>query len=207
VNFIKQGWINRNRVLQQGKPVYFTMPVKNISSFTKICDTETDSRLYSSWRSKFLKTLQYNYSKAPFYNEAFALVENCLSPEVETVNVFAKRSIRAVVSYLGIDTAIVDTSAGYANTHLAAQQRVIDICKQENAGKYVNVSGGTALYNANDFLAAGIELDFIKSQPITYQQLGEPFCPGLSIIDAMMFCSREQIRGFLEEYILFKNNA
>lgn len=207
VNFIKQGWINRNRILQQGNPVYFTLPVKNISSFNKICDTETDNRSYGLWRNKFLKTLQYNYSKAPFYQDTFALVESCLAPEAVPVSDFAKKSIRATAGYLGISTEIVDTSAVYGNANLSAQQRVIDICKKENASMYINVSGGTELYDASDFSAAGIELDFIKSKPVVYKQFDNAFCPGLSIIDIMMFCSKEETKNFLKEYILFKNNS
>ena len=36
VSFIKQGWINRNRILINGVVSYFTIPVKDISSFNKI---------------------------------------------------------------------------------------------------------------------------------------------------------------------------
>ncbi len=205
VNFIKQGWINRNRILQPEGPRYFTLPVKNISSFNKICDTQIDYRAYGLWRKKFFKTLSFSYSKAPHYHEVLDLVQNCLLEEAVSIGGVAKKSVEAVAKYLNISTEMVATSAQYGNSHLSAQQRVIDICKTEKATRYINVSGGISLYSQPDFLKEGIELNFIKTNAIIYNQFKEPFHPALSIIDMLMFCKKEQVQAFLNEYDFIKN--
>ena len=38
VNFIKGGWINRNRILVRGTPQYFNIQMQGASSFKKISD-------------------------------------------------------------------------------------------------------------------------------------------------------------------------
>ena len=206
VNFIKQGWINRNRILQSGKPNYFTLPVKAISSFNKICDTQIDDKAYEVWRKKILKTLSFNYSKAPYYKDVIGIIENSIAPGASLVSEVAKKSITATATYLDVQTEIVFSSSVYANNNLSAQQRVIDICKKENAVTYINVSGGLELYNANDFLNEKVELKFIKPAEVTYNQFTAAFHPALSIIDVLMFCSKAEIKTFLDSYHLFKNN-
>ena len=54
VNFIKQGWINRNRVPYNNKYFLFSIPIKKISSNTNICDTQISEKFYH-WRNKFKK--------------------------------------------------------------------------------------------------------------------------------------------------------
>ena len=38
IQYIKNGWINRNRLLQNSKDQYFTLPIKNDSNFLDIND-------------------------------------------------------------------------------------------------------------------------------------------------------------------------
>jgi WbqC-like protein family len=205
VNFIKQGWVNRNRILQASQPIFFTLPVKKISSYTKICDTKIDVKSFPLWKSKFLKTLQYNYSKAPYFKIAFDVIESVLAIDSLTINDFAKKSVVGILDYIGIITSIIPSSSIYNNQILSAQERVMDICKKENAIHYINVSGGVALYNTSDFENNGIKLSFIKSKVPVYKQFTDTFHSGLSIIDVLMFCSKEQILSMMDDYTLFKN--
>jgi hypothetical protein len=45
-------------------------------------------------------------------------------------------------------------------------------------------------------------MDFIKSRPIEYKQYKNDFVPWLSMIDVLMFNSKEQIKEFLDNYEL-----
>jgi len=74
------------------------------------------------------------------------------------------------------------------------------ICKSLNADIYINAIGGQGLYAAEDFRNEGIELRFIKTKPIEYRQFDNEFVPWLSIIDVMMFNSKQQINEMLKEY-------
>jgi hypothetical protein len=125
-----------------------------------------------------------------------------LACEHQTISTFAIHSIKAVCTYLAITTEIVETAINYRNSHLIAEDRVIDICCQENAHIYVNAPGGQELYSYDRFREKGIELVFIKSMNIAYQQFGHPFVSSLSMIDVLMFNTIETIRQLINQYEL-----
>jgi hypothetical protein len=52
------------------------------------------------------------------------------------------------------------------------------------------------------FKEQDISLFFIESQVIDYKQFKNEFIPNLSILDVLMFNSREQVKEFLNKYEL-----
>ena len=202
VTFIKQGWINRNRILANGAPLIFTIPLSGASSHTLIREIHINSMTYVGWQKKFYKTLEQYYRKAPQYEQSLSIIKEVLNGEPQMISVLAMHSIKAICDYLGIKTEIIETATNYANRHLKAEDRVIDICLQENARVYVNAAGGRELYSHDNFEKNGIDLKFLKSIDISYKQLENPFVPWLSIIDVMMFNPPEAIRKFIDQYEL-----
>ena len=67
---------------------------------------------------------------------------------------------------------------------------------------YINAIGGMNLYSKKSFKDNGIDLKFIKSSPIQYDQFKNEFVPWLSIIDVMMFNPKEKIKEYLNLYEL-----
>ncbi len=104
--------------------------------------------------------------------------------------------------YLGIKTSIIISSSIDANHTLKSQDKVLSLCKSQNADVYVNSIGGVELYDKTIFKENGIDLNFIKSNPIQYKQFNNEFMPWLSIIDVLMFNSKEEIKKYLNEYTL-----
>lgn len=204
VNFIKQGWINRNNILVQGKPYLFTLPLINQSSFSKINEIFINNILYDSWKKKTLRTLEQSYKKAPFFKEIYGLVDNVLNidPKETDISTIARKSFVETSKYLDINTEFVFTSAVYENEELSGKERVIDICKKENAMHYINPIGGKELYDLDFFKENGFELSFIKTLPIEYNQFKNEFAPWLSIIDVLMFNSIEETKLLLNKYEL-----
>ncbi|RYE55856.1 MAG: hypothetical protein EOP48_09285, partial [Sphingobacteriales bacterium] len=74
---------------------------------------------------------------------------------------------------------------------------VLEICKARNASNYINPIGGLQLYDRADFKKEHIDLYFLKTGDINYPQLKNVFIPSLSIIDVMMFNSKQQINDYL----------
>lgn len=202
VNFIKQGWINRNNILVQGKALLFTVPLENASSFAKINEVQLHQKLYQNWKVKFIRTIEQSYKKAPFFNQVFPLIKQILESNTQYISVLATESIVDVCQYLGITTTIVKTSCIYNNSSLSGKERVIDICRIEEAKQYINPIGGIELYDKDYFLEKGIVLNFIKSKPVSYQQFNNDFAPWLSIIDILMFNSPSEILEMTDQYEL-----
>jgi hypothetical protein len=202
VTFIKQGWINRNQVLQSGKSFFFTIPLQDASSFRLIKDTEINRQQYQRWRDKFLKTIQQSYGKSPEFAHVFPMICQVMESESKNISILALNSIKAVCQYLDINTAIVDSSVMYENSHLSSQERVLDICRKEKATHYINAKGGQALYSVSDFEKQGIILKFISPKPLTYAQGSADFVPWLSIIDVLMANPKSEVCNFLNQYEL-----
>jgi WbqC-like protein family len=202
VNFIKQGWINRNRILLNKKDFLFSVPVKDISSFKTIKESLIDTAKYSIWVTKFLSTLTQAYKKAKHYNAAYSHIRQILEQEYSNISELATASLTGVCAYAGVDREWTLTSSGYGNENLKAQDRVIDICKKEQGTEYFNAAGGQELYCREDFQKHGIVLKFIKPRSFQYAQLNNDFIPGLSIIDVMMFNSVDEINYLINQYEL-----
>lgn len=202
VTFIKQGWINRNRILLNNSDHIFTVPLKSASSYKTIKETEINSQLYPKWRDKFFKTIEQAYKRAPYCETVLPILHDVFDSEYSSISELAMNSIITVCAYLDIDKDTC-TSEVYNNTDLSAQERVLDICRQEQASQYINVQGGKELYSKEAFAKEGIELLFIVPQKVEYKQYNEEFTPWLSIIDVLMFNNKAEIvNNILPKYAL-----
>ena len=203
VAYIKQGWINRNRMLINGEPAFFTVPIKHASSFALIRDTLIDDdQQHEQWVEKLLKSFDNAYRRAPEFARVFPLLESVFSSKPLRIADLALASLKAVARFLDIRTTFVESSSGYGNAQLKGEERVLDICAAERATEYINVPGGRALYSPERFAARSVKLAFLEPRPVEYRQFGSPFVPSLSIVDVLMFNPVETVRGFLTDYDL-----
>lgn len=197
VNFIKQGWINRNRILLNGSEYMFNIILNGASSFKKINEIEIIPNNH-----KLIATIKQAYRKAPFFIEAYPVLNNIFLDKETNLAFFLTNSLYAIAKYLDINTPIVVSSEIEKDTSLKGEDKVIDICRQLKANCYINAIGGHELYSKEKFAENGLELNFIKSNPIMYNQFNNQFIPWLSIIDVMMFNSPEEINKMLNQYEL-----
>ena len=196
IEFSKKGWINRNRILVNDKDYVFTLPLKKDSDFLNV-DERFLSDNWNSDKIKLLNKIKESYRKAPFYNDVIVILEDALNYEDKNLFDFIKNSLIKVLDYLEIKTKIIQSSEVDFDNSLKNQDKVIAICNAMNAKTYINPIGGIELYDKEVFKASGIELQFLKANPITYQQYGDEFVMFLSIIDVMMFNSVEDIKKFI----------
>ena len=203
VAYIKQGWINRNRILINGEPSFFSVPIKHASSFALIRDTLIDDDpQHARWVEKLLKTFDNAYRRAPEFSRVFPIVERVFSLKTARIADLAVASVKAIASLLEMNTTFVDSSTTYGNAHLKGEDRVLSICKAESANEYINVPGGEALYSRERFQARGIGLSFIRPRAVEYRQFGGAFVPWLSVLDVLMFNKPEKVRQDLDAYDL-----
>lgn len=196
IEFSKKGWINRNRILVNDKDYVFTLPLKKDSDFLNV-DERFLSDNWNSDKIKLLNKIKEAYRKAPFYNDVIVILEDALNYEDKNLFDFIKNSLIKVLDYLEIKTKIIQSSEVDFDNSLKNQDKVIAICNALKAKTYINPIGGLELYDKEVFKASGIELQFLKANPITYQQYGDEFAMFLSIIDVMMFNSVEDIKKFI----------
>lgn len=200
VNYIKGGWINRNRILINGEPAYITAPLHQPSPFKRICDTALQP--LPIWRDKLVKMVEITYRKAPCFTEVFPVVKELIRHETDNLSEYLAYQLQTLSAFMGIKTEFVVTSRCYANNDLSGQARILDICKREGAPTYINPQGGQALYDGEAFGKAGIDLRFIVMRPLSYKQRTAGFVPYLSVIDALMEIGPIEVRHHLDAFDL-----
>lgn len=185
VNYIKGGWINRNRLFLAGAVRYITVPLAGASSFEKINKTNVKSG--HEWVKNMLSSVDQSYDKAPFYKHVRDLLEKVIVDQNYNLADMARHSITASAEYLGMHADFVASSSVYENQDKKSTERVLDICRIEKANQYWNLPGGRSLYSAELFLQKGVDLKFVEVSIQPYQQNNNEFLPGLSIIDVLMY--------------------
>jgi hypothetical protein len=201
IQYTKKGWINRNRVLVNGKDQLITLPIKKDSDYLDVVERE----LSESWekdKNKMINIIKSSYNKTPYFENVFELITQCLNYPKDNLFEFIYNNIKLINNYLDIKTPIIISSILDINHNLKSQDKVLALCKVRDATHYINSIGGTELYNKEIFKQNGIKLNFIQSHPIIYKQFNDNFIPWLSIIDVMMFNSKEQINKYLNNYTL-----
>jgi hypothetical protein len=201
VQFIKGGWINRNYILEKGeRKLLFTLHLHGASSNKRINEIRVKDN-----SKKVIKTIRQNYSTAPFFDLTFPIIEKVISSASKRplISEIASSSVCEVSNYLGIKTIFTNSSDSYPETlRLGRLKRLTTICSIENAVIYANPHGGKDLYTKGEFKESGIELNFIKTNNIQYNQFNNKFIPNLSIIDILMFNSPLQVIDLLNNFEL-----
>lgn len=193
VSYIKQGWVNRNRILERGKPVYFTLYTQGASSYKLINEV-----LVGHNAEKLIKTLKHNYKKAPFFQTMMPLIESLLRYEEKNLALFLTHSLKGICEYLMIDTEILLSSQIRKDSSLRKGQRLIEICRTLGCNEYINTIGGRLLYQTEEFNKSGIRLSFLEPGQINYSQFDNEFVSFLSILDVMMFNAKSDICSMLD---------
>jgi len=196
VQYIKQGWINRNRILANGKTIYLSIPLKKGPSYYNINDRHL-SDVWSKYRKHVLVKISECDGKAPHFKEVYTLIEQCLTCEDRDLLGFVLNSLNVVKEYLHIRTPFVISSTINIDHSMKGENKVIEICKALGATNYLNPIGGEELYRKDQFEKAGIQLNFLKPGIVQYAQFRNEFVPFLSIIDVMMFNDKDTIKKYL----------
>lgn len=201
VNYINRGWINRNRILIEGKIKYFNIPVMGASQNKKINEIRINQDI--KLIDKKLRTVEWAYKKAPYYDKVFPIIKKILICKSENLASYIENSIYIICDYFNIKTEIILSSSLNKNNMFKGQEKILEICEILGATEYFNAIGGQALYSSKKFKDKGIELKFLKSDDIIYEQFDNLFESNLSILDVMMFNSKEKIANeFLHKYTL-----
>ncbi len=221
LNYIKYGWVNRNRIIINAAPFFIIVPVLSKSSFTKIRDIKIaeDTR----WKPKLKKALYTNYRKSKYFGEVYPVIEGLLDVDTEYLAVLNSVAIKRITEFLEISTEIVPDSTPYDQLEKQLEQadpeiallsahgeesldtktiRALCICRNEKSHTMINPIGGQALYDKQVFKKNGIDLFFIHTLPYSYPQLAKEFVAGMSILDVLFHCGKTGTQRLLDEYEL-----
>lgn len=205
VQFIRHGWIERNRVLKQEEGwVYIKVPIiRESGRDTIIKRVRIDNN--QEWKQKINAQLQVYKKTAPFFHEVSALVREIFRQDYDDIVSLNKASLEMVCDFIGIDHTI-DV---FSNMNLvldkpeAPDEWALNICKAVGeVQEYWNPAGGLTFFNASKYISSGIGLKFMLFNQNIYLQGRNNFERGLSVIDALMFNSPAAVNKMLDNFEL-----
>lgn len=198
VKYNKRSWMNRNRILHPDKKKefqYITVPVAKHERGELIKNIALNNN--EKWKNKILGELTiYQKLKAPYYNDTIDLIHSIFSKEYETLLSLSIESTEMICSYLDIKLKYkIASDINFDRTKIKDPgDWALEISKAQKATSYLNPCSGYEIFDEDKYKSNGISLGFIKSNLTPYKQSWrENFTPGLSIIDVMMFNSKDTI--------------
>lgn len=208
VQFIKHGWIERNRILKQqnnnkdnGQWQYISVPLEKYKRETKIKDIKIKNS--DDWRKKIFAQLEHYKKRAPYYTETVQVLKRALDLETYSIVKLNENVLKEICKYLNIEIKVEIFSEMNLEIERvnAPDEWALNICKAlGDIDEYWNPEGGIEFFDRTKYENEDIKLRFIKSKIKQYNQNRDVFEGGLSIIDVMMFNSIEDINKMLDEY-------
>lgn len=185
VQYQKNSFQNRNRILGPQGPFWLTVPVKSkghigtILRNTLIDDTRP-------WRDKHLKSIEMNYHKAPYFNECFPKLQALLATPEANLAELCWNHLQFWLTEFGIKTRIVRSSSVLLSSNKS--DLILDLCKYFDANLYLSGALGRDYLNEASFASAGIKIQYQNFLHTVYPQLRDDFEPCIGIVDYWMNC-------------------
>ena len=205
VQFEKNSFCNRNKIIAASQEVMLTIPVKQKGHINKtISQIEVSDH---RWRKKQLKSIEQGYRKTPGFDSVFGMVASVLESEYPLLIDYTKRLTKLFLEYMEIETKILFAS------DLSITSRkldyVIELTKKSLA---LHIPANSEDKNDNIFVFGRLgkdyaeqdKLDQAKIQPYfqdyihpQYRQMTKSFVPYISIIDLMFNEPKEKLRDII----------
>lgn len=194
LKYTQKRWINRNRILINGRPAWITLPLRKDATSRHIRD-----RLISNEfdRAKMLRRIELAYRRAPQFESLFPTIKKIVDFDEIRLSNFIYNSVSEICDAIDIKTKIVRSSE-FPSGASERTKRILEWCRAMGATTYINPIGGVALYSKKEFARHGVDLKFLHSRAFEYPQFGNEFVASLSILDVLMFNTTKRVRFQVE---------
>lgn len=184
VQYDKNGWRNRNKVLINKKPRWLTLPIKKdrlkkkINEVNLVDSTENLQKIY--------KTIYLNYKNHPNFKKVIKIIESIFKKKkwilLSELNI---ELIKKICDYYNIGTEFRLSSE--LDNNKDKNLNLVFLCKKFNCDKYLTGISAKNYLNLSLFKDNKIEIiwhDFID-KPYYQHNTNDKFHGKLSIIDYM----------------------
>jgi hypothetical protein len=201
VQFEKNSFINRNKIFQKPEGLMLTIPcnMKNYAD-KSIKEIEISNDI---WKKKHLRSLSQTYSKSPYFDKVFPIVEKALNLDSKLLIDYLNQLFLDIVSYLEIDTKIVFASD--LDIKSKKLDYVIELTKKLNGKVFVFGQLGKDYADVKYLKDNNIIPLFQDYQHPEYEQKGGAFMPYLGVLDLLFFQDKLSVIKIILSGNLTKN--
>tara|TARA_B110001450_G_C17648398_1_gene492212 strand:- start:173 stop:865 length:693 start_codon:yes stop_codon:yes gene_type:complete len=188
MQYTKRDWRNRNMIKTPNGKKWLTIPVQSKGKFEQsIAETKVSD---INWSKDHWKSIQMNYSGAPFFKEISNFIEPLYEMKHTNLSMINSIFIKEICNYLNIKTLISHSSQFSIKGDKS--QRLVNICIEAGANYYVSGPSAKDYLDTDLFENYNIEVEWFKyGEYPSYSQLWGPFESHVSIIDTLFNCGPE----------------
>lgn len=197
VQYTKNDWRNRNKILTQNGTQWLTLPVRQIRLSQLIKDTKIENK---RWAKKHWESLQQNYSKAQYFNKYKEIFEMAfMSCNEEYLSKINYKFILTINKILGIKTKM--RSCSEFNKIIAGpNERLVEICKECEANVYLSGPSAKNYLNEDMFSKNNIKVEWMNYDNYPeYKQLFKPFNYNVTVLD-LIFNEGDNATKFMKSF-------
>tara|TARA_B100001123_G_C15319750_1_gene1027482 strand:- start:850 stop:1563 length:714 start_codon:yes stop_codon:yes gene_type:complete len=184
VQFDKRSWQQRNRIKSTNGILWLTVPVLTKGRHNQqVCEVEIDQS--QDFVEKHIKTIQFSYRKADFYEEYIVDLAGILRKRHRFLADLNIELIQWFCKCFDIQTEMVRSSSFESRGQKV--ELLVDLCRMLDGNRYLSPTGSKAYINENNlFGPQGIELVYHAYHHPRYRQLHGEFTPHLSALDLLL---------------------
>lgn len=194
VQFTKNDWRNRNRIVLGGRLHWLTLPVRTAGCLGAAIEHIEVSR--PDWAKAHWETLRQAYRHAPHYRSIAPLLDEAYrtAAPLTRLSQINEHFLKSIATFLDLKTSIIHADV-VPRTTSDSTDRLLEICKARRATDYVSGPAARNYLRIAAFREAGITLHFANyaGYPV-YPQSQERFEHGVSMIDTLMQCGLDARR-------------
>ena len=137
-----------------------------------------------NWKKKNLDLISKSYSKSKFFDLYNTSINSIFEEKWEYLIELNIKILKTIFEWLDVKTKIIFESE--LNVKGTSSEKLLNICKEVKATKYVSGPGGKNYLDEKIFQKNHIDIEYQKYTPISYSQLNsKSFIPNLSILDLL----------------------
>lgn len=183
VQFIRHGWTHRDRIKTPNGPLWLTVPVCKKGNFAQLIkDTKIDDS--TDWRLRHLRTIKFNYAKAPNFISCFPNIEKIYKKRHNFLIDLNMDFLHFLADRLNINKPCRFASDFKIKTK--SSQRLVDLADAAGADVYLTGVGSNDYLDESIFAAKQIKVKWQDYVHPVYEQLHGKFLPMLSALDYIM---------------------
>lgn len=180
LQYPKQWFTNRVQIKSPAGQHWLTIPIEKGPVDTRINEVRVAD---DEWKAKHLRQFQSFYTKAPYRDDALALMEATYELETDSLNDIVTESMYQVLGYLDLKDRIKFLSSTEMSPEGTKTDRVLWLVRAVGGSRYVTGHGALNYLEHEKFEDAGIDVEYMEYSKTQYPQQHGDFIPYVSVLD------------------------
>lgn len=193
VQFEKNSYINRNKILQNDNEIMLTIPVKTKDYKDKTL--QEIEVLDDRWQIKHLKSIEQSYRKSKYFDIVFENLKTIYELKSKFLVDYTNSYLKLIVNYLQIDTKIVLAS----DLRIRAKKLdyVIELTQRLGGNIFIFGSQGRDYADVHYLKEQNIIPYFQSYTHPFYKQESKNFHPFMGVLDLLFNEKRDDIKDII----------